>query len=97
MIMLIRHLLLTAAILASRGELDAARALATRAVELIDGEETPSLKADALMDLARVHCHAREFAQSRAAADEAIRLYERKGNRAAAARAVRWRSDNLPA
>jgi tetratricopeptide (TPR) repeat protein len=70
---------LRAKIRAARGDLAEAEEEAVRAVELATGIDYPESTADALLTLATVR-HARGDPQERAAALEALRLYEAKGN-----------------
>ena len=76
-----------ALVLASRGELDEAERLAREAVDLyLDANaEAPSLQADTWMDLARVQRMAGKLEDGARAAQEALALYELKGNRPASA------------
>ena len=67
-----------AKLLARRGDDEAAEALAREAVALAEETDFPVLRADALLVLAEVAGEGRA---------EAIRLYEEKGNVAAAERA----------
>ena len=73
--------------LASRGELEQAESLAREAVKI--GAETDyfDLHAGALLDLAEVLRGAAKAGEARTALEEAVALYERKGNLVGAARA----------
>ena len=79
-----------APILARAGALQQAQELARSAVELVRGTEAPMLQADALAELAAVLRAADRPDEAQRAIAEAIALYESKGNRVAAQRAVRW-------
>lgn len=74
-----RRSALRARIRAARGDLAGAAEEAERAVELATGIDYPEWTADALLTLATVR-RARGDAEDRAAALEALRLYEEKGN-----------------
>ena len=69
-----------AKILARRGELEAAEALAREAVRIGEPSDLLGTRADALCDLAEVLALAGRREESRAALDDASELYERKGN-----------------
>jgi tetratricopeptide (TPR) repeat protein len=86
-----------ASILAHRGDLIEAEALASGAVELVDSAESPSAKADALVEFAAVLKIAGKLDEARAAMNEALRLYDLKENKIGAARGQRWIAENLPA
>jgi DNA-binding SARP family transcriptional activator len=76
-----------ARVLARRGELAEAEALARKAVRLGETSEFLVLHADALTDLAEVVRLAGRESEAASAMEEAVRLYERKGNVAAARKA----------
>ena len=69
-----------AKILARRGELEPAEALAREAVERGEPTDLLGTRADALVDLAEVLALAGRREDSLAALSEAAKLYERKGN-----------------
>ena len=75
-----------AKLLAHRGRLGEAEALAREADALCAGTEDLELRAKALADLAEVLRLAGRLEESRAALGDALRLHERKGNVPAAAR-----------
>jgi tetratricopeptide (TPR) repeat protein len=76
-----------ARLLARRGELDEAERLAREGVALAAASEFVVLHADVLLDLAEVLRLADRPAEADAATAEAVAVYERKGNVAAARRA----------
>jgi ATP/maltotriose-dependent transcriptional regulator MalT len=76
-----------APLLARAGDLAQAEALARGALALVRQTESPMLQADALAELAEVLRLASRGDEARATLDEAIALYEAKGNRVAARRA----------
>jgi tetratricopeptide (TPR) repeat protein len=69
-----------AKVLAQRGALDEAEALARAAVTLTDGTEFPDWRADTLLDLSEVLRSAEHTEQANTAIREAVRLYDSKGN-----------------
>jgi class 3 adenylate cyclase/tetratricopeptide (TPR) repeat protein len=77
-----------AKILARAGSIEEAVRLAREATEMAAGIDFLNLRAKALADLAEVLRLAGEPEESAAAVQEATRLYEQKGNVAAAARLV---------
>jgi len=77
-----------ARVCALRGESTAAQHLATEAGALLATTDLLDLRGDVAAALAQVLSAAREFDASRQAATEAVRLYQRKGNLVAAARAA---------
>jgi hypothetical protein len=83
-----------ARLLARRGEIDEAEALARAAVGLADTTDFVNHRADAFLDLSYVVEASGGGAETVAAAAEALRLYELKGN-AVAATATRERLDEL--
>ena len=76
-----------AKILALRGELYDADALAREAVELAAGTDFLNYRADALSDLAEVLDAAGRVGEAREAVRSALDLYEEKGNLVSAERA----------
>ena len=76
-----------AKILARGGEFDAAREFALAAVAVAADSDFHHAHAEALMDLAEVHCLAGESEAAAAAIEEAIHYYELKGDLLAADRA----------
>jgi tetratricopeptide (TPR) repeat protein len=76
-----------ARILARRGALDDADALAREAVALTSRTDQRILVADALLDLAEVLRRAGKLVEARGAAREALERYESKGHAVFAARA----------
>jgi tetratricopeptide (TPR) repeat protein len=75
----------SALVLAARGEYAEAERLAREAVVMFSEAESPNFQADGWMDLATVLRTAGKAADAERAAREALALYERKGNRPAAA------------
>jgi class 3 adenylate cyclase/tetratricopeptide (TPR) repeat protein len=73
--------------LAGRDRLDEAEGLAREAVELAERTDFISHKGDALVNLAVVLSRAGHLEQARAALADALRLYQQKGNTAAADKA----------
>ena len=73
-----------AKVLAGRGEIGEAEALAREAVSLTEGTQFPDWRADTLLDLADVLRTAGRPEEANAATRDALRLYEAKGNVAAA-------------
>jgi tetratricopeptide (TPR) repeat protein len=86
---------LLARILAARGQLAEAEELARSAVTLAARTDFLNQHGDALLELAGVLAETRRTREARAAVDEALGLYERKGNLIAAARA-RQQLERLP-
>ena len=76
-----------AKILARRGELDAAEALAREAIAIGEPTDLLGTRGDAISDLAEVLVLAGRRDESLAALEDASELYERKGNVTALARA----------
>ena len=76
-----------ARVLARRGEQEQAVALAREAVALLRDTDSLVAQADALVDLAEVLQAGGQGADASAALDEALELFERKGDLASAARA----------
>ena len=74
-----------AKLLARRGDVEAAERLAREATSRAARTDFLDLRAHAVADLAEVLRLAGRSEESAAAVQEAIRLYERKGNTAAAA------------
>ena len=85
-----------APILARAGDVAQAEELARSAVDLVRRTEAPVLQADALSELAEVLRLAGRPAEARLAVNEALVLYQAKGNRVAAERAAAW-AQQLPA
>jgi Flp pilus assembly protein TadD len=77
-----------AKVLVRRGELAEAETLAREAVSLTAGTQFPDWRADTLLDLAEVLRVAGRPEEANAAARDALRLYEAKGN-SVSAEAVR--------
>ena len=86
---------LLARILAARGQLAEAEELARAAVALAARTDFLNQHGDALLELAAVLAEAGRSAEARAAAGQALGLYERKGNLVATAQA-RQRLEQLP-
>jgi hypothetical protein len=78
-----------AKLLARRGEVAEAEALARDAVALADETDFTVLRADAFMDLAEVLRTTGRDIESAPLVDQALGLYEQKGNVVAAGRARR--------
>jgi predicted ATPase/class 3 adenylate cyclase len=85
-----------ARVLAPRGEHDAAHSLAEEAIELLRPTGELVLQADALLDLAEVLERSADGAAARRALDDALALFERKGDIVSAA-ATRDRINSLEA
>ena len=85
-----------AKVLARRGELDEAERLAREGVDHGLGDRHAPLHADAQADLAEVLRLAEKLDEAEAARLEAIRLYEQKGNVAAAAALADTASGSTP-
>jgi len=79
-----------APILARAGRIAEAEAMARDALLLVRRTENPILQGDALIALAEVLVEARRAEEARASANEAIALFESKGNVVAAQRSARW-------
>jgi DNA-binding SARP family transcriptional activator/tetratricopeptide (TPR) repeat protein len=90
---LIKRTGVPARLLARRGRLDEAKALAREGVAVAADSEFVVLHADVLLDLAEVLELAGDVEEARAATDEAVSIYERKGNVAAARTARKARAD----
>jgi predicted ATPase/class 3 adenylate cyclase len=73
-----------ARILAKRGAVEEAEALAREAVTLAERTDFVNHQADALVDLAYILNEAGRAKEARAAVKQALRLYQRKGNLVAA-------------
>jgi tetratricopeptide (TPR) repeat protein len=76
-----------ARLLARRGQIEEAERLARQGVAVAGDTEFVGLHADVLLDLAEVLRLAGRVGEAEATTAEAVRLYERKGNVAAAVRA----------
>jgi predicted ATPase/class 3 adenylate cyclase len=76
-----------AKILARRGDLEGAETLAREAVRLVEPTDLMTTRADALSDLAEVLALAGNREEALRALDEAVELYDRKGNLTALGRA----------
>jgi tetratricopeptide (TPR) repeat protein len=88
---------LRARILAARGQLGEAEQLARAAVALAARTDFLNQHGDALLELAVVLAEAGRTTEARAAVDQALGLYERKGNLVSAARAREWLERPTPA
>ncbi|MGH2766939.1 MAG: ATP-binding protein, partial [Actinomycetota bacterium] len=84
---------LRAKLAARRGASEEGEAQATRAVRLADTTEAPNLRGHARLDLAEVLRVAGRAAEASAALDEAIRLFDTKGNVVSSERAHRIRTE----
>jgi DNA-binding SARP family transcriptional activator/predicted ATPase len=69
------------------GDVERAETLACEAVEFLAGTDALNIRAACLLDLAEVLTLAKRSAEGAAAIQEAVKLYEKKGNVVAAARA----------
>jgi hypothetical protein len=83
-----------ARVLARRGEIQAAEALAREALAIAEASDFVNERADALIDLSHVLEESRRCDEAVAAASRAVHLYEVKGNLVAAA-ATRLRIGKL--
>jgi predicted ATPase/class 3 adenylate cyclase/tetratricopeptide (TPR) repeat protein len=77
-----------AKVLASRGRLVDAETLASEAVRLAEQTDLLNAQADALLNLAEVLARAERPREALALVEDAVRRYERKGNRVSLQRAV---------
>jgi tetratricopeptide (TPR) repeat protein len=77
-------------ILAGRNELDAGETLVRDALAIVRTTDDIDAQADALLDLAEVLAGAGRAAEAQASAQEALNLYELKGDLVLAARARSW-------
>ncbi len=77
-----------AKIIASLGELDEAEELAHEALELVDRTDALNQRADVRLDLAQVLSLGGRLDQALQAAEEAVRLYQQKGNTVSARRGL---------
>ncbi|MQB01924.1 MAG: AAA family ATPase [Actinobacteria bacterium] len=91
----IRWRLVRAKALARRGEIEEGRRLARDATAIAARTDYLNLRAQAVADLAEVLSLADRPEESAALVQEAIRLYERKGNLAALARLARTWADDV--
>jgi len=73
-------------VLAARGELDAAEAVAVEVIRMVEGTDCIELQGEALLHLGEVHRRGGRPERADELAEEARRRFERKGNRVAAAR-----------
>jgi hypothetical protein len=76
-----------APILARGGQHELARQMSEQAVALLRDAETPSFRADVLIEHATVLCHANRVAEAQHHVEEALALYVDKGNIFGASRA----------
>ncbi|OFW72477.1 MAG: hypothetical protein A2Y55_10035, partial [Actinobacteria bacterium RBG_16_68_12] len=74
-------------LLASEGDLVAAEQVVRETVDMLRGIEAPDLRGDCLVTLAGILAQASRPGEARAAFEEALELYERKGNLVSAERA----------
>jgi tetratricopeptide (TPR) repeat protein len=81
------QLIARASVLAARGELERAEEAAREGVRLAELSDALSQRGDALVSLAAVLEHRGRVGEAAAALNDAIALYERKGNVVAAERA----------
>ncbi len=82
-----------AKVLARRGELEEAEALARAALTLVGGTDYIGMHGDTLLDLAVVLKAAGKSGEAAAAAGQALALYERKGNVVSARHVRAWLSE----
>jgi tetratricopeptide (TPR) repeat protein len=85
-----------AKVLARRGQLTEAESLARQAVTLVRDTDAPDIQGDMLMDLAEVLSLADRLDEAAPVVEEAIGLFEAKGNVVAAGRARERRSRLTP-
>jgi tetratricopeptide (TPR) repeat protein len=83
----IRRRAIGAKLLARKGDLDRAESLGREAVALVSASDFLGFHGDVLLDLAEVLELADRSAEAATAAEEAVRLHERKGNVVSAGRA----------
>ena len=86
-----------AKIRAERGDAEGAEVLAREAVGLAEATDLLNTQGDALLDLASVLAHGPRREDALAAAEEAARRFEQKGNRASLARARALARELAPA
>ena len=86
----------SARILADRGQHAEAAELARSAAALAAGTDLLSERADSLLDLAHVLAAACRVPEARAAATQALDLYQRKGNLPGVREALRYRAHHAP-
>jgi tetratricopeptide (TPR) repeat protein len=79
-----------ARILAAQGRYDGAERIARDAVGRAEETDDLNMRGDTLLDLGRVLSEAGEREGALSAAEQALRLYEAKGNAAAVAATRRW-------
>ena len=84
-----------AKLLARRGLTAEAEELARRALTLAEGIDLPNMRGDVLLDLAEVLCLSARRQEAIPYVEEAVRLFERKGNVVAARRARAWLREDL--
>jgi class 3 adenylate cyclase/tetratricopeptide (TPR) repeat protein len=82
-----------APIVARTGQLAEAESLARSAVELSERSDAPQMRADTLAELAAVLKLAGRRDEARRAIDQAIAIFEAKGDTASAGRASAWAAD----
>ena len=82
-----------ASLLVARGDLDSAERHARDATRLAEGTDALNLRADSLVDLARVLAARGQPDGTAASLEEAVRLYRLKGNDVSAARTLGLRSE----
>jgi ATP/maltotriose-dependent transcriptional regulator MalT len=82
-----------APVLARMGQVEVAEQMARRAIELLREAEAPSLQGDALVDLATVLRIAGKVDEAKGAVDNALALFNAKGDRPFADRAAALRAE----
>ena len=76
-----------AKVMARQGRIDKAEDLAREAVTISASTDFLNIRADALVDLAKIYHQAGRLDETKAALAEGVALYEQKGNRVAAGKA----------
>ena len=76
-----------AKVMARQGRIDEAEDLAREAVTISASTDFLNIRADALVDLAKIYHQAGRLDETKAAVAEGVALYEQKGNRVAAGKA----------
>ena len=76
-----------AKVMARQGRIDEAEDLAREAVTISASTDFLNIRADALVDLAKIYHQAGRLDETKVAAAEGVALYEQKGNRVAAGKA----------